>query len=281
MHIVILGANGQLGSDLVNLLQRKSMSYTAVTENDFNALNDDVSEKILSATHVINCIALTNVDYCESNSEIAFKLNTNFSYKLAKICKNKGIILLHISTDYVFDGHKIGGYTETDIPNPLNIYGLSKLAGDLAIKNYTSKYFIFRVSSLFGKAGASGKGGNFITAMQNLALKQDSVSVISDQISCPTSTLSVARVIISFVEDNISDYGLYNCVSSNSCSWYEFAYEIFRLSALDLNKLHKADFISYNFVAKRPKISVLSTKKIGQYYKMPTWQDSLNEYFNL
>lgn len=282
-HIVILGANGQLGSDLVKICLEYNIAFTPVTHAEFDAQNDDLATRVLNGiavvTHIINCIATTNVDNCESCSELAFNLNAGFSYKLARLCNERNITLLHISTDYVFDGTKTSAYIETDVPNPLNIYGLSKYAGDLAIMNYMRSYFIFRVSSLFGIAGASGKGGNFITTMRRLGRERDNVSVIADQITCPTATLDVARAIVYFIVNNIKDYGLYNCVSSNSCSWYDFAYEIFKLSELNKMKLHKIDFDSYNFVAKRPKFGVLSTTKLSKYYQMPRWQDSLNEYF--
>jgi dTDP-4-dehydrorhamnose reductase len=284
-HIVILGANGQLGSDLVSICKQNNISFTPVTQDDFNALTDDLGAKILDkipgVSHIINCIATTNVDGCETNSDLAFNLNASFAYKLTKLCNDINITLFHISTDYVFDGTKTDLYLETDIPNPLNVYGLSKYAGDMAITRYALKYFIFRVSSLFGRAGASGKGGNFITTMQRLGRERDVVSVIANQITTPTATLDIARAILHFINNKVDDYGVYNCVSSNSCSWYDFAQAIFKLSGLDEAKLHKADFDSYKFVAKRPKYAVMSTAKLSKYYQMPQWQDSLNEYFSL
>ncbi|MCC2624539.1 MAG: rfbD [Burkholderiales bacterium] len=284
-HIVILGANGQLGSDLVTICKQNNISFTPVTQDDFNALTDNLGAKILDkiseVSHIINCIATTNVDGCEANSDLAFNLNASFAYKLAQLCNDRSITLFHISTDYVFDGTKTGLYLETDTPNPLNVYGLSKSAGDMAVKMYALKYFIFRVSSLFGRAGASGKGGNFITTMQRLGCERDTVSVIANQITTPTATLDIARAIIHFITNNIDDYGIYNCVSSNSCSWYDFAQAIFRLSGLDETKLHKADFDGYSFVAKRPKCAVMSTAKLSKYYQMPLWQESLNEYFSI
>jgi dTDP-4-dehydrorhamnose reductase len=282
-HILILGANGQLGSDLVSICTEQNILFTPITHREFDAVNDDLATKVLDSlnhvTHIINCIAITNVDGCESNSDLAFNLNASFSYKLARLCKDRNITLFHISTDYVFDGTNTNAYLETDLANPLNIYGLSKYAGDRAVLNYAKCYFIFRVSSLFGRAGASAKGGNFITTMQRLGRERDRVSVIADQITCPTATLDIARAIVYFVANNIDDYGLYNCVSSNSCSWYDFAHEIFKLSDIDEAKLQKADFASYNFVARRPQFGVLSTVKLSKYYQMPSWQESLKEYF--
>lgn len=281
-NILIFGANGQLGTDLVRVFTEQNLSFDAVTRHDFDVLTDNLDDKFANATplYIINCIATTNVDGCETDPDLAFRINASFAYCLAKFCHAKNIRLIHLSTDYIFDGTKTEEYTESDEPNPLNIYGLSKYAGELAIQNYHDKYFIFRVSSLFGKAGASGKGGNFITTMQNLAAKLDTVSVIADQITCPTSTLSIAKCITHFIVNDIQDYGIYNCVSSNSCSWFDFAKRIFQLSGLNEKKLLPLSFANYNFKAKRPKSGVLAVNKLNKYYTMPTWQESLQIYFN-
>lgn len=282
--VLILGANGQLGQDLQKVFKQNNIEYYGLGKSngfDCQTTNLDEAIKPLNIDVIVNCIATTNVDGCELDSNLAFLINADFSYRLAKFCDLNQITLFHISTDYVFSGDKTESYTELDTPNPLNIYGLSKLAGDFAVHNYCKKYYIFRVSSLFGRAGASGKGGNFITTMQKLAQERDSLAVISNQYTCPTATLDIARCINHFIINDIQDYGLYNCVSSSSCSWYEFAYKIIELSNLDVSKLQQADFDTYNFKARRPKNVILSTQKLAQYYFMPTWQDSLTEYFSL
>lgn len=281
-NIIILGAKGQLGSDLCQVLSEHRLDYIALSSKDFNVLTDDLSAKLsaYAPTIIINCIATTNVDGCEDKPDHAFLVNSSFTSKLAKFCNQHAITLFHLSTDYVFDGKKSTPYTEDDTPNPQNIYGLSKVTGDLAVQAYHDKYFILRVSSLFGIAGASGKGGNFITTMQRLGKERDSLSVIADQITCPTATLDIARCIRHLIINEINDYGVYNCVSSNCCSWFEFARQIFILSGLDETKLHKASFAEYVFKAKRPQYGVMSTKKLSKYYVMPTWQESLSEYFS-
>ena len=278
--VLILGANGQLGSDLVKVCKHENIKHIPVTSDEFNALHDDLASKLLvhKPDYIINCIATTNVDGCEEGSMLAFNINTDFVYNLAKFCDTNNITLIHISTDYIFDGSKTTPYLETDLPNPQNIYGLSKYAGEMAVQSYATKYFIFRVSSLFGKAGASGKGGNFITSMQRLGQERDTVTVIADQITCPTATSDIARCIIHFIKKQIDDYGIYNCVSSNSCSWFEFARAIFILLGLD-TKVEPISFASYKFTARRPKYSALSTAKLSKYYQMSTWQEGLTKYF--
>jgi dTDP-4-dehydrorhamnose reductase len=280
-NVLILGSNGQLGSDLVKICKQENIKYMPITRDEFDALHDDISEKLLihKPDYIINCIATTNVDGCEGASMLAFNTNTDFVYNLAKFCNANNITLTHISTDYVFDGNKTTPYLETDIPNPKNIYGLSKYAGEIAVQIYMTKYFIFRVSSLFGQAGASGKGGNFITTMKSLGQDKNPVKVIADQITCPTATLDIAKCIAHFIKNQIKDYGIYNCVSSNSCSWFEFARVIFESTGLDKNKVLPVDFASYKFIASRPKYSAMSTAKLSKYYQMPTWQQGLAEYF--
>jgi dTDP-4-dehydrorhamnose reductase len=313
MNVIVLGANGQLGSDIVKefTINNKNKNndtnsnqcmnescIIGLTRKDMNLdmynITQDHLKKILTPylssdapNYIINCIATTNVDACESESTLAFSINTSFAYQLAKFCNEYNAVLCHISTDYVLSGTSSIPYNEDAVPDPINIYGLSKYAGELAVTLCHDKSFIFRVAGLFGVAGASGKGGNFISTMRGLGgvgnsdKALDVITVIADQITCPTATHVIARAIHTFIHQGITDYGVYNCVSSNSCSWFEFAQEIFRLSCIDINKLHKAQFASYPFVAKRPQYTILNTSKISKYYKMPTWQESLVEYFNL
>lgn len=280
--VVILGSNGQLGSDLCKVL---APNYELInsTSADINAAVD-VSSQLATYSdvdYIINCIATTNVDGCESNPQQAFLVNSAFAVQLAQFCTANQIILIHISTDYVFDGTSPNAYLENDQPNPLNVYGLSKYAGEIAVKTYADKYFILRVSSLFGVAGASGKGGNFVTTMLRLARDKDNWTVISDQITCPTHTLDVARAIEALIEQQVSDYGIYNCVSSSACSWFEFTQEILRQSGQDVNKVKPISYKDYSFKALRPQYAILDSTKITPYYVMPDYKSALSEYLSL
>lgn len=280
--IIILGSSGQLGYDLRKVFSNSSHEIIALTSKDFDVTTQKPHEALSKYTnidYIINCIATTNVDGCEDSPELAFQVNSIATLNLAKYCTQNNITLIHISTDYVFDGSATTPYAEDSKTNPLNIYGLSKLAGDTIVTNYASKYFIFRVSSLFGVAGASGKGGNFVTTMLRLAQEKDSWTVIDDQITCPTHTLDIARVIKTFIDKNIDEYGVYNCVSNNSCSWFEFTREILRQTNLDANKVKPISYKEYAFKAKRPQYGVMSTNKLSKYYTMPSYQEALAEYF--
>jgi len=281
--IVILGSNGQLGSDLRKVLVPNHELINS-TSADINAAAVDVSSQLApysDVDYIINCIATTNVDGCEANPQQAFLVNSAFTLQLAQFCAANQITLIHISTDYIFDGTKPHAYLETDQPNPLNVYGLSKYAGEIAVKNYADKYFILRVSSLFGVAGASGKGGNFVTTMLKLSREKDSWTVISDQITCPTHTLDVALAIEALINQQVSECGVYNCVSSSSCSWFEFTQEILRQSGQDINKVKPISYKDYAFKAMRPQYAILDSTKIARYYVMPDYKSALSEYLSL
>ncbi len=288
-NIVIFGSNGQLGSDICHTLN-STYDIHHVTremvdvESKKSVLDFFDNMKLLKEQSgvkaIINCIAFTNVDGNETNIDKAFRINTLFVSELVSFCKNQDVMLIHFSTDYVFDGRKENyKYKETDLTNPLNMYGLSKYNADNIIMNYLTKYFIFRVSSLFGANHATGKqGSGFIPTMIRLAQEKESWNVISDQISCPTHTLDVARVVDYVLTHNIYRFGLYNCVSSNSCSWFDFAKLILREYGYDDNKIKPISYKEYKFIAQRPQYSVLDISKLLEFYSMPSYEDAFLEY---
>lgn len=281
--IVVLGSNGQLGSDLMQVLACGN-ELIASTKVNLDASGENVMlqlEAYATADYIINCIATTNVDGCEDNPQTAFVINSGFVVQLAQFCQTHDITLIHLSTDYVFDGSNQHPYSENEQPNPLNVYGLSKYAGEIAIKNYASKHFILRVSSLFGVAGASGKGGNFVTTMLRLANEKDSWTVIDDQLTCPTHTLDIARAIKALIEQKVTEYGIYNCVSSSSCSWFEFTQEILRQTGNNPAKVQPVSYHEYKFKALRPQYGIMAVAKLSKYYVMPSYQAALSEYLKL
>jgi len=278
MKVLLLGSNGQLGSDIVKIFKDSKIELIKYTRKSFDVLENKIN--FPKVDYIINCISYHKTDECEDFPDKSFKINSSFVYELAKYCELNDITLFHISTDYVFDGNKKTPYNEEEIPNPLNIYGLSKFAGEKAIQNYLNKYFIFRVSSLFGEAGASGKGGNFVETMINLAKKEVPLKIISDQYMVPTHTLDIARVIKFFIENQIDEYGIYHVVSDGSCSWYDFTKEIFKQINLNYN-LDKTTYKDYKTKAIRPKYSVLDNRKLLKYYKMSHWKKALREYLRI
>jgi len=276
--VLLLGANGQLGSDIQKVFI--DVELMPFTRKEFNVESNSIDKLPSDVDFIINCTSYHKTDEVEDFPDKAFKINSSFVYELAKFAKENDITLFHISTDYVFDGSKNFPYKEDDIPNPLNIYGLSKYAGEIAIKNYLDRYFIFRVSSLFGEAGASGKGGNFVETMINLAKKKVPLKIIANQFMAPTHTLDIARAIYHFIVNDIKDYGIYHCSNSGSCSWYDFTKKIFELANIDY-PIKKTTYEEYKTKAKRPKYSVLDNRKLSKYYKMPHWREALKEYLTL
>lgn len=278
MKVLITGANGQLGTDLCKVFQ--GYDTIPLTHADIEITDVDSIKKQLSKYKpdvIINTAAYVRVDDCEIYPEKAFLVNGVGVKNVAKVAQNEGTILFHISTDYVFDGKKKEPYTEDDIPNPINTYGISKLAGEYYAK-LAEKYYIIRVSSLFGVAGASGKGGNFVETMIKKAKNKEKIAVVDDMIMSPTYTKDGARVIKKIIEKELP-YGIYHASNNGFCSWYEFAKKIFEflnLNDVEIRPIKSNDLTSK---AKRPVFSALENRKLSKYnLKMPDWQEALREY---
>lgn len=282
--VLLLGSNGQLGSDIVRVSKGiEDIKLHPLTRADIDAEKDDVADKL--AMHrdcdaVINCISYHKTDECEDYPEKTFQINSLFVLHLTRFCAENDITLFQISTDYVFDGEKNEPYAENNPVNPLNVYGAAKAVSEFLVRNYLSRHFVFRVSSLFGAAGASGKGGNFIETMLRLAKEKKPLKVIGDQYMSPTHTLDVARLIVEFIKSDVNAYGTYHCCNSGSCSWYEFAAEIFDLCGLDAD-LSETTYAEYKTRAVRPRYSVMNNSKVGGIYKMPHWREALKEYLKI
>jgi len=278
MKVMVIGSNGQLGSDLVKVLQDEEL--IPLTHRDM-----DICEPVgLRATLrryrpevVINTAAYHKVDLCEENAEQAFAVNTLGVRNLALACRDEGCVLVHLSTDYVFDGRKGSAYVETDLPNPINVYGVSKLAGEYFVKYLLERYFIVRTSGLFGMAGSSGKGGNFVELMLRLAREGRAIRVVDDQVLSPTYTVDLAQQIKALVETD--HYGLYHATSHGACSWYQFAAKIFELAGLSPS-LSPQSTAESGARATRPAHSELENaalKRLG-LDRMRRWEEGLAAY---
>ncbi len=227
--IAVIGANGQLGSELVRYFTEQSIEVADLTHEDIEISDLDKTRDVLSVINpdaVVNTAAYHNVPVCEENPDISFKVNGIGALNLAKLSNELHYKLVHYSTDYVFDGEKGKPYIETDIPNPLNIYALTKLDGETLIRNYCDNYFILRISGIYGKTPCRAKGGNFINTMQKAARERDVVKVVRDEILTPTSVTEIAKNTFSLMQTEA--YNLYHMTCNGQCSWYEFAKVIFR-----------------------------------------------------
>ena len=281
MKITLIGANGQLGSDLVKVL-RPVHDLIPLTHADVEITDRGSVDAMMQAHRpdlVMNMAAFHKVDACEEQIEPTFAVNTYGVRNLALACRAQGAALLHMSSDYVFGGDKTRAtpYIETDAPAPINVYGVAKLAGEYFIRYLTDRYFILRVTGLYGVAGSSGKGGNFVELMLRLAKEGRPIRVVDDQRMTPTYTVDLAQQIAALIETE--RYGLYHATNQGSCTWYEFAAEIFRQSGLAPN-LSKAKTGDFGEKATRPAYSVLENKALQSIGldQMRPWQESLAAY---
>jgi dTDP-4-dehydrorhamnose reductase len=279
MKILLIGADGQLGTDIQKV--NDGSELIPLTISDIDVTDKGGVSAIINKYRpdvVINTSAYHRVDDCEDHDENAFAVNAFGVKNLSLACGETGSALVHISTDYVFDGNKGKPYTEADCPNPGTVYGISKLAGEYYVRYMLKKYFLIRTCGLYGVAGCLGKGGgNFIETMLTLAKQKPVIRVVSDQIVSPTYTLDLARKIGQLIRTE--HYGLYHIANKGSCSWYEFANKIFELSGIKV-KLEKATTDEFKAKARRPAFSVLnnsSLRKIG-LDDLRTWDKALEAY---
>lgn len=275
---LITGGGGQLASDLAKALPLWDVQAPAHAQLDI--CDAQAVREALEAFRpqvVINTAAFHRVDDCETEVERAFAVNFRGVLNLCLACRATGAVLLHLSTDYVFDGKKRQPYLETDLPNPINVYGLSKLAGEAAIMFFLERYFIVRTSGLFGAAGASGKGGNFVNTMLRKAREGAEIAVVNDQRLSPTYTRHLAEKIAWLLASEV--YGIYHMTNSDSCTWYEFAVAILDLAGLSAD-LRPTTTAAFGARARRPAYSVLGHGGLLALDAddMSPWRDGLRAY---
>ena len=269
-----------MGSDIVKALH--SEDVIPLTHADIEIAEEASVRSIIKAYRpdvVINTAAYHKVADCEKNDFASFKINSIGAKNLAITCKENKAILVHISTDYVFDGEKKQPYIESDSPRPLNVYGISKLAGEYYIKYLCPEHFIIRTSGLYGSAKCRAKNGNFIDLMLRLAKERDEVEVVNDEILTPTYTLDLARKIRDIIQTDY--FGLYHITNNGSCSWYEFAKKIFEFSNLKVN-VKAVSTERFPSEVKRPGYSVLKNyalEKVGMD-DMRKWDAALKAFLS-
>lgn len=263
--VLVTGSGGQLGKTL-QLMAKDShdSKWYFKKSNDLDVTNHAQVLDFLEqnkVTHIINCAAYTAVDFAEEEQVKAFKVNALAVKKLAEFCTDFDITLIHLSTDFVFDGSKGTPYTELDIPNPVNVYGASKLKGEQYIQNCAKKYFIFRTSWLY-----SIFKGNFLTTILDRAKANQEINVVNWQKGSPTNAEDLALFLIDLVVSSSRDYGLYHFSNSGSTTWYDFAIAIFKETGLNPNISAISTESKINSTVKRPKYSVLDTKKTTETF---------------
>lgn len=284
MRILVTGANGQLGNEL-RVLAKNTPEYdfifSDITEHPTDRTEFmDITKKVEldgPLDYIVNCAAYTNVDAAEDNEGIAFKLNCIAPSILACLAQEKGAALIHISTDYVFNGNGTRPYTDTDTPDPVSAYGRTKLAGEKAVISSGCRYVIIRTAWLYSEYGR-----NFLKTMMRLTSEKPEVKVVNDQIGSPTYALDLAKAIMTVLNAgvNAENQGIYHYSNEGVCSWYDFASEIARLGGHDgvVKPCKSAEFPSK---VHRPAYSVLDKGKIKEVFgvQVPRWQDSLKECY--
>lgn len=283
MTVAIIGANGQLGMDVVAAFQESGERTAGLTHADLDVSSLASTRKILSSvlpSIIVNTAAMHHVEDCEKEPGRAYEINALGAQNVSIVAKELNAKLVHISTDYVFDGLKKTPYVETDATAPLNVYGKSKLAGETFIRQSPEKYFVVRTSALYGRNPCRAKGGrNFVDLMLTLAGERDELRVVDDEMVSPTSTTELAKQIA--LLSRTDSYGLYHATAEGSCSWYEFARTIFETTNTRVN-LKVAAPGEFPSKVPRPKYSVLENRglKTLSLNSFRSWQEGLAVYLS-
>ncbi|MBI2135158.1 dTDP-4-dehydrorhamnose reductase [Candidatus Woesearchaeota archaeon] len=268
MKIVILGTNGMLGKDIAEAFSNFDVYPFDKRELDItNARLLDMKLKAIKPDFVINAAGYTDVDGCETNKELAYNVNANGVKNIAVSCSKYGSTLIHISSDYVFDGEK-DGYSEHANPSPINIYGDSKYKGELYLMDASKRYYLIRTSWLFGK-----NGRNFVDTILRLSKTKTQLEVVNDQRGSPTYTKDLSIAIKNMINNN-PEFGIYHLTNSGVCTWFEFAKEIIKIKGLKVD-IEPISSEKLNRPAKRPKCSVLINNKLP---KLRNWKEAVKDY---
>jgi len=282
MKIAVIGADGQLGTDICVALDQNQHQVVRLTIADIEISDGNSVSRVLKEIQpqwVINTAAFHHVEKCEEEPIKAFEVNALGARNVALVCREIDAVLLHISTDYIFDGKKRAPYVESDKPMPLNVYANTKLAGEYFVEAACEKHYILRVSGIYGKNPCLGKGGrNFVDLMIKLSQEREEVRVVDNEILTPTSTVEISRQIVKMI-DAKPHYGIYHCTAEGRCSWYEFAAEIFEITKPNI-KFNKAAPGEFAVKVQRPEYSVLENRNLKDQgiNIMRHWKDGLREY---
>ena len=282
--ILLTGCNGQLGraiqkeyGDTVEFLRTDFIDAEGITRLDISDIDQVMNfARAEKPDAIINCAAFTNVDGCETNEDAAFKANAIGPRNLAIASRETGAKLIHVSTDYVFEGNGTRPYVESDTPNPVSAYGRTKLAGEQFVRDFADRYFILRTASLYGD------GKNFVKTMLGAAQSRDEVSVVCDQKGSPTSAVELAKMI-HFLEPT-ENYGIFHATCEGDTNWAEFTEEIYRKAGLStkVNHLTSEEYAAMNpAAANRPKYSILENRMLKlttDKFMMADWHDALDYY---
>ncbi len=284
MNVTVIGANGQLGNDVVQAFAENSDDVCCLTHAEIELSNlDSVTQclRLRPPDLVVNTAAMHHVENCEQQPAKAYEVNALGARNLAMVTRDLGAVLIHISTDYVFDGKKGEPYVEEDPQLPLNVYGNSKLAGEYFVRSLNPKHFVLRTSALYGKHPCRAKGGlNFVELMLKLARERGRVRVVDNEVVTPTSTAELAKQIAAL--SRCDAHGLYHATAEGSCSWFEFAKEIFEITNTKV-QLEVAGPAEFPSKVPRPTYSVLENRalKTERLNLFRTWREGVRDYLGV
>lgn len=275
MRILVTGASGQLGYDVERELERRGIEHLGTSSRELDITDREAVERLMAAYRpdaAIHCAAYTKVDLAEDEPERCWAVNADGTRNMAAACRKTGAKLLYISTDYVFPGTGERSYETGDPTGPVNTYGRSKLAGELAVQSLLEKYFIVRISWVFGK-----NGNNFVKTMLRLAETKAELSVVCDQIGSPTYTADLAPLLCDMVQTE--RYGVYHATNEGTCAWSEFAEAIFELAGRQV-VVHPIPTSAYPTRAARPLNSRMSKERLRDngFQELPEWKNALARY---
>lgn len=287
MKIIITGAKGQLGTQLINIIKESKSEIGSIDERYLSSeiIGIDIEELDISNLEqvidfvckenpdiIINPAAYTNVDGCESNEDLAYKVNSLGARNLAIAAEQAGAKLVHVSTDYVFEGNGTKPYKEYDVPNPVGVYGKTKYLGEQYIREFSSKHFIIRTAWLYGY-----NGGNFVKTIMKAAKERGKLQVVNDQRGNPTNAEDLAHHILKIALSD--EYGIYHCTGEGECSWYDFACKIVEMSNIECI-VEPCSSEQYKRAAKRPEYSSLDNMmlrcSVGN--EMRNWEEALEQF---
>jgi len=281
MRILITGCNGQLGSDMMLLCKGAGHDVRGIDFPEIDITNKQMTiEKIkpVRPDIIINCSAYTNVDDCEYNQSTAFSINASGTENIGYAAVQNNASVIHFSTDYVFDGKKKTPYIESDTPNPLSVYGKSKLEGEKRLQTVTNRFFIFRIAWLYGKHG-NNFVKNIISAAKKRAANNEPLKVVNDQHGTPTWTKDVCRQVLQILETDL--YGIYHCTCEGECTWYEFTCSIMKHFKMPVTVI-PCTTEEFPRPAPRPEYAVLENKNLKSINmnRMETWERAFDSFLS-
>jgi len=280
MRVAVIGSAGQFGTDLVDILRRGNDEVFGLGHREIECSDPISIEKALKTVRpevVVNCAAFVRVDDAEGRPEDAFRVNAVGALNVARACAGLDALCVYVSTDFVFDGTKGAPYTETDVPYPINVYGVSKLAGEYLVQANCPRWLIARMASLFGRAGSSGKGGNWVETILAKAKAGEPLRLIDDIRMSPTYTRDAAQALERLLRQRTA--GIFHLANLGNCTWYEFACKTLELAGLG-NKVEPISSSNYPMQARRPRNSSLESSKLDLFLKGTgrPWHEALKDY---